>query len=261
MIDINYKKLVETAILAGEIMLRSGAEIYRVEDTIERILKISELTITKGFVTSTGIIVTIVDNEDNAITMAGKVNERNTNLNHIYLANNISRSLCKGELTIEEAYQELLLIEKKKEYSDKLLYLCIIITTTFFTVRIGGNIYECLLSALNGGIIVVCIMLSEKIKLNGLVNILVTSLLLAFTTIVINILSKGNINLERIISSSIMPMVPGVAITNAVRDTLQGDCVSGGARIIEAFALVTVIAVGIGTGFLLSSYLFGGDFI
>ena len=48
------------------------------------------------------------------------------------------------------------------------------------------------------------------------------------------------------IAGSIMPLLPGVAITNAIRDTLQGDYVSGGGRIIEAFVIALSIAVGIG---------------
>lgn len=51
-----------------------------------------------------------------------------------------------------------------------------------------------------------------------------------------------------VIISCIMPMVPGVAITNAVRDTLQGDYLSGGARILEAFLKAAGIALGIGLG-------------
>ena len=41
-----------------------------------------------------------------------------------------------------------------------------------------------------------------------------------------------------------MPMVPGVAITNAIRDTLQGDYVSGSARVMEACMEAAAIAVG-----------------
>ena len=54
-----------------------------------------------------------------------------------------------------------------------------------------------------------------------------------------------------VITSSIMPLVPGVAITNAIRDTLQGDYMSGGSRAMEAFVSAAGIAVGIGIGLML----------
>ena len=60
-----------------------------------------------------------------------------------------------------------------------------------------------------------------------------------------------NVNLDIVIISSIMPLVPGVAITNAVRDTLQGDYISGCARVLEAFLKAAGIAVGIALGLIL----------
>ena len=45
-----------------------------------------------------------------------------------------------------------------------------------------------------------------------------------------------------------MPLVPGVAITNAVFDTLHGDYLSGTARMLEAFVTAAAVAMGIGIG-------------
>ena len=54
--------------------------------------------------------------------------------------------------------------------------------------------------------------------------------------------------MDVVISGSILPLLPGVAITNAIRDTLQGDYMSGGARAVEAFVMAASIAIGIGCG-------------
>ena len=56
------------------------------------------------------------------------------------------------------------------------------------------------------------------------------------------------VNMDTVIISSIMPMVPGVAITNAIRDTLRGDYISGGARALEAFVTAAAVAIGVGAG-------------
>ena len=55
-----------------------------------------------------------------------------------------------------------------------------------------------------------------------------------------------------------MPMVPGVAITNAVRDTLQGDYISGGARILEAFLKAAAVALGVGAAMALTGLMYPG---
>ena len=61
-------------------------------------------------------------------------------------------------------------------------------------------------------------------------------------------------NMDTVMIGSFMPLVPGMAITNAVRDTLRGDYLSGGARVMEAFLKALGIAIGIGI-WLISSYL------
>ena len=62
---------------------------------------------------------------------------------------------------------------------------------------------------------------------------------------------------EAVIIACIMPLVPGVAITNAVRDTLNGDYVSGAARALEAFIKALAIALGVGSSLLLLGGVLG----
>ena len=78
---MNDKLLVETAVLAGEIMLVSGAEIYRVEDTINRMLRKADRQTSEAIVLSTGIFVTLNDPAIEPITVARRVTYPSTNLN------------------------------------------------------------------------------------------------------------------------------------------------------------------------------------
>jgi uncharacterized membrane protein YjjP (DUF1212 family) len=55
-----------------------------------------------------------------------------------------------------------------------------------------------------------------------------------------------HVNIEPVISGAIMPLLPGLATTNAMRDTIRGDLVSGGARLGEAILSVMMLAAGIG---------------
>ena len=67
------------------------------------------------------------------------------------------------------------------------------------------------------------------------------------------------VQLDALIGGSLMPLLPGVAITNAIRDTLQGDYVSGGARAIEAFVTAAATAAGIGVGMAIFTIVLGGN--
>lgn len=109
-----YRLLMDTALLAGKIMLQSGAETYRVEDTICRILHTSGLETAETFATVTGLFVTLADPSIDAITKITRVSEKQSNLSQVYEVNDVSRRLCCGVISVEEAYQELLRIKDKR---------------------------------------------------------------------------------------------------------------------------------------------------
>lgn len=253
-----YRLLMDTALLAGQIMLKSGAETYRVEDTICRILHTSGLETAETFATVTGLFVTLADPSIDAITKITRVNEKETNLSQVYDVNDVSRRLCSGVITVEEAYQELLRIKDKKEYPISMVYIGIIMTSSFFTLLLGGGILASVLSAFNGLWIVACRHFTGRVKLNNFITDMLASFIIAVATMLYAHLLNNSVIVEIIIVGSIMPLVPGVAITNAIRDTLQGDYLSGGSRAIEAFVIAACIAVGIGVGLVFGVEVMGG---
>lgn len=255
---MNYKMLVDTAILAGEIMLRGGAETYRVEDTVTRILETTGFKECNVFVVSTSIVVTLANPGVDAITKVSKIGERSTDLGNIYYVNAISRKLCAGEIELEQAYDQLLELRHVKRYHDWLINICMIISATSFTLLLGATPMECFLAAVNGIVIVIVRMLSRKIQMNRFVsNMCISCIIAIFTSMAIQI-PGITVDIEPVIAGSIMIMLPGVALTNAIRDTLQGDYVSGTARLVEAFVIAASLAVGIYAGLAFGKAVFGG---
>ena len=88
---------------------------------------------------------------------------------------------------------------------------------------------------------------AETAGIDGLILDIGTSFCVGLMAVIVKSILGGAINLDTVVIGSIMPLVPGVAITNAVRDTLQGDYISGCARILEAF--LKAIALGVGVAF------------
>ena len=54
-----------------------------------------------------------------------------------------------------------------------------------------------------------------------------------------------------------MPLLSGLLMTNAVRDTMYGDLMSGVTRAVEALLLATAVALGVFVGLELASMLGG----
>lgn len=245
---MDYELLVNTAVLAGELMLSGGAETYRVEDTMIRILKMSGLAIAETVATTTGIYVTLSDKSINTIAFIKRVSVRNTNLERIYEVNEVSRKFCNRQMTLEEANEKLHRISKMQTYRQSIIYLCTIITAAFFTVLYGGNAVDFAIGAFNGGILALFSFLVSKVRINLFIRNMVAALLVTISSALFLRYFQPYIHITILLTGSITPLVPGVAITNAIRDTFQGDYMSGGARAIEAFVAATAISVGVGVG-------------
>ena len=97
---MDYKLLLDTAVMAGELMLANGAETYRVEDTMQRMLELSGLKTAEAFVMVTGFLVTLDDPSIQSMTVTRRIQSRGTNLSIIDEINSISRGLCGGELGV-----------------------------------------------------------------------------------------------------------------------------------------------------------------
>lgn len=258
--QMDYQLLVDTALLAGEMLLVSGAETNRVEDTIYRILNLSGFKRCEVLVVTAGIVVTMSDWRMETITAMRRVGDKQTNLGKIAEVNDISRKLCNGEIDLKQAFH-MLKHMPSQSYPDFLVYLCMIITAAGFTILLGGNMQESLLAGLNGIYVVLFKIFNKKYNVNVFVTNMAISFLMAFTARAFLLIPGIQIELERVVAGSVMILLPGVAITNAIRDTLHADYMAGGAKIIEAFVGAASVGVGIGAGLALGAFAFGGGLV
>ena len=258
---MNDKLLVETAVLAGEIMLISGAEIFRVEDTIDHILRKAGRDTAESIVFSTGIFASLNDPSIEAITVARRVNVRSTNLNRVYLVNDVSRKLCADIMTVEEAYERLKDIRGTVQFHRRLKDMGFMGVAVFFTLLLGGNAKDCLAAAVTGAVLAGAMEVSVRIRLNDFCANAFCAFLIALTTLFLERWGLPGIRSDIIIIGAIMPLVPGVIFTTAIRDTLNGDYASGTARIVEAVVIALAVAAGVGAGMGLYQWLTGGNFI
>lgn len=255
---MDYRKLADTAMLAGTIMLRGGAETNRVEDTMQRILDTSGVGTTEVLVMSTALMLTIDDPSISTITKMQRLTSRGTNIGNICAVNQLSRQYCGGEISLDEMYEELKLLKETNRYPKWLCHICTLLTVVMFTLLLGGKSMDALLSAVAAVVLIVFQILGSKLQLNPFMFHMAS---LACSTFFVSALVGGfsiSCNLELIIAGTAMPALPGVAITNAIRDTLHGDYISGSARVMEAFVRAVSCAVGIGVGLYLGSMLTGG---
>lgn len=250
----DYKLLLDTAVLAGEIMIKSGAEIYRVEDTINHILKMSHLKTTEAFVTTTGMFATLDDPGIDAITVVRRIAERDMNLFRIWKVNNLSRQFCAGKITLKEIFHELKHMEMST-YTPLIKDIGTILVAAGFVPLMGGQtVFDILGGGICGLLLVLIQHLGKFIGFNSFTQDAFGSAVIAIGAMLMSRIPALDMNMDVIIISAIMPLVPGAAITTAIRDTLQGDYMAGGAKAIEAFMKAVAIVVGVALGM----FLIGG---
>lgn len=258
---MNYKLIMNTAVLAGEIMLSSGAETYRVEDTMCHILRTSKCEKIEAFALMTGIVTTLDDEKlSQPLTVVKTINNRATNMNNIIKVNEISRRYCGGKITLEKAYEQLKHVHEK-QYSRAVLNIATALIATGFAMMLGGSSEDVLSATAVGFCLAFSLMLCRIIRMNSIISDIFSCMIMTLFTMAIMSFLVPTINMDIVIVSAIMPIVPGVAITNAIRDTLQGDYLSGCARILEAFLKAASIALGVGVGMAVFEIIMGGGFL
>lgn len=244
---MNYKLLLDTAVFAGEILMKSGAETYRVEDTMYRILNKSNLKTVQVLVMMTGFVATLDDPSIDSLTVVRRITSRGTNLEMVDKVNMISREFCSDRLSLEETFHRMKTLWREPQVIRKNL-LSMTAITGGFAIMFGGGPAETGIAAAAGFISAFVLLFCRKRKIHMfLENILCSVVLAVVVGLAVRIL-PGTYDKDLMIVSAIMPFVPGAAITNAVFDTLHGDYLSGVARAAEAFVIAAAVAVGIGIG-------------
>lgn len=240
--------LMKTAAIAGEIMLRCGAETYRVEDTMGHILKTADnIETVDVLVIMTGINATLKVEHENAITVVKRVEGISTDLNKIVQVNEISRDYCGSEITLEEAYEKLNNL-KSTSYDRRFYDLAFILIGMGFTLFFGGGLIDFIAAFGVGIVYIASLSIGKDWRLNSFIQDVFSSIMIALASMALKGAIGSSMNVDIVMISAIMPLVPGMAITNGVRDTLRGDYLSGVARILEAFLKAAAIAIGIGLG-------------
>lgn len=255
---MDYKNIFDYAIKTGEVMLRNGAETSRVEDTINRIMACTQFEVMESFVTPTGIFATLDDPSIEMITYVKRVHKREVNLNKVAQANDLSRRFCAGQVSIEDANAQLLAVIDLPAYSPLVISLAKGLGAGAFAMVYGGDFVDLLVAAFIGFLLGNVQHVFGRWNANKFfIDLIGGALISSLTILFFYGFHIGN-HFDIIIIGGIMPLVPGVAITNAIRDTITGDFLSGISRTTDAFTVATAVAVGVGGALKIFSLFNGG---
>lgn len=246
-----HKKILETALLAGQIMTESNAESYRVEDTMNRILTTSKTEYAAAVSFSTSLHATLDDPKfvNGSYTGIKRISIRSNNLKRISRVNTISRNYTGGRITVDQAYEKLInLRNSEDEYTALTESLAVVGLSAAFAVLFGGSWDEFIVTILTGILLALLYRVSDKYYINNGLSNIFQSFMITVAAYLFRTYVNSSLDADIVIVSTLMPMVPGTAITNSLRDIFREDYLAGGARAMEAFLEALTIALGAALG-------------
>lgn len=234
--------ILDTCLMAGKIMTECGSEVYRVEDTMNRIAENAGQQESVSYVTATGLFMGFRSSNH---TQLENVTERRINLEKVAIVNNLSRKFASKEISLEELNHRLTNINHEAPtYSVPLQIFAAGLVSCTLMYIFGGTWNDFLATFFIGMIgFSISHFTIKWLDIKFLDDFLAafTIGLLAYLAVTLHLAQ----NIDNIIIGAVMPLVPGVAITNSFRDILAGHLLSGTARATEAIFVAGSIGIGI----------------
>lgn len=237
------ERLLTCAMDIGEALLISGAEVHRVEESIQRMCSAFGFARTDVFIITSSMVVTTYAEDNTPYTQTRRITASTTDIERIHHLNALSRKICSQPMTVEEIRQELDRIANCKRYGFWTELLCYSIIAGAFTLFFGGTVMETVISLLVGGIVRVGILLWEAAVARPIFTKFMSAVVataLAYFAMELGWISS----VDKIIIGNIMTLIPGIGLTVALRDLFTGDSIAGLLRTVEAILTALAIAAG-----------------
>jgi uncharacterized membrane protein YjjP (DUF1212 family) len=244
MVQPNVREIMSIAMLAGEILLRNGAETYRVEETIEHIGKACGATHVAAFVIPTGIIVTI-QTEQEELSRCSRMKERTINLSRIAKVNELSRGLSEQRITPEQARSHLQhIVQERTGFNLVILIAASGVVGASYAIMQEALVMETVPAFLAAMLVRYIAHVVSRLRMVRFLFEFFGAVSAALIGIAAQVMMP-EVNRDIVIVGALMPLVPGMAITNSIRDIIAGDFLAGVSRALEALMTATAIAMGV----------------
>ena len=237
------ENLLSCAMDIGEEMLISGAEVHRVEESIQRMCAAFGAKRTDVFIITSSMVVTVFSDDNKTFTQTRRITTASTDFEKLHRLNKLSRKICEKHLSEKEIRSELSWVLSRKTYPLWLECIAYAVIAGAFTLFFGGNITEMAVSLFVGLVVRFGILLCDKTVHNKIFSKFFSA---AVATFLAFIAVKGGIisSVDKVIIGNIMSLIPGIGLTNALRDLFTGDSIAGLLRSIEAVLTALAIAAG-----------------
>jgi len=250
-LNTDEKKLLSFLSSLGTIMIKNGAETQRTEQTIENVTSSTEEFSADVFAIPNCIMLTLNSKNGETLSSISRFHSRRVNFEKVIACHRLAYEYISKEKSLEECVKELEKIDKLTDFKNHVRVISNGLICMAFTILFRGSVSDSLI-AFAIGIIqgFLTMKFSRHEKLPIFITNMITSAVSAFIAYTLYHFGVAEFY-NSILMGSLMPLVPGLTTTYAIRDLLYGDYFSGTAKITEAL----ITAIGIAAGIMLTILL------
>ncbi len=227
----------------GEMMLTSGAEVNRVENTIQRMMQAYGCSRVDVFTIPSNIVVSVQTAGDAVLSQTRRIVGFETDMYKIERCNALSRRVCADPPTLQELKNVVEEIKQEKGYSRLTKFITYGIISAAFSVFFGGTWLDGVAAFVCGLLLYVSVEACGRLKVQRIILNILCSAIVGLGAVLLTSLGIGQ-SVDKIIIGNIMLLIPGIALTTSVRDMISGDTVSGMLGLCEALIRALAIAAG-----------------
>ena len=253
---MDYNTLLDMATDLGYELAMAGAETFRVEESISRVLASYGLQ-SEVFAIPNYLIVSILTEDGTPITRMRRIGSHGNDLDAVEKFSGLSRAYCNRKPEPRDGVKWLDLVRSQRvTYSIAMQYLGYFLGAFGYGLFFGGNWKDGLCAGACGMLVGLVLQLLEKRKANQFFRTIATSFLLALFAYAMGAVGLTS-NSDAVTIGALMILVPGLLFTNAMRDIIYGDTNSGVNRIVQVLLIAVALALGTATAWNLAAQLWG----
>ena len=253
---MDYYLLTDLAVTMGYHLAMSGAETFRVEDTVHRILRAYGVEC-EVFAIPNSISVSLEAANGKPLMLMKRIDFHGNDLETMEKLNALSRRICTERPEVDEAMTWLHeTLAACRTYRTGVIYLGGVLVGLGFCLVFGGTLLDCLWAGLMGLIIGLVTRFMDKQEANPFFSTLLAACCMALPAYIAAGLGLMD-SPDAAIIGTLMMLVPGLPITNAMRDIIYGDTNSGINRIVQVLLSAFAIALGTAAAWRITSGLYG----
>lgn len=253
---MDYNTLLDLATDLGYELAMSGAETFRVEETVSRVLLAYGVQ-SEVFAIPNCLTVSIETDIGKPMTRMRRIGFHGNDLDSVERLAGLSRGICSRTPDPDEAKQWLQQVcATKRSYPLWLQLLGHFLGAFGFSITFGGTLMDGICSGICGILVGIINRFMEKFKVNPFFRIIAEAFpmaLLAFGFCALSVAQQA----DMVNIGALMLLVPGLLFTNAMRDIIYGDTNSGTNRIVQVLLIAAAIVLGTAAAWTTASALWG----